>query len=43
MAYADFKDLTRRKDSDKILLDKVFDISKNTKYDEYQRGFASMV
>ena len=34
MAYGDFKDLTRRTASDKILHGK--------KYDGYQRGLASM-
>ena len=29
--------------SDKILLDKAFNIAKNPKYDGYQRGLASMV
>ena len=45
MAYGYFKDLTRRKASDKILLDKVkvFNIAKNLKYDGYQSGLASMV
>ena len=38
-----FKDLTRRTASDKILRDKVFNIDINPKYDEYQRGLASMV
>ena len=33
MAYGDFKDLTRRTASDKILRDEAFDIVKNTKYD----------
>ena len=42
MAYGDFKDLTRRTASDKILRDKAFNIAKNTKYDGYQRGLASM-
>ena len=42
MAYGDFKDLTRRKASEKILPDKAFDIAKNPKYDGYQRGLASM-
>ena len=42
MAYADFKDLKRRTDSDKILRDKAFNIAKNRKYDGYQRGLASM-
>ena len=43
MAYGDFKDLTRRTASDKMLCDKAFDISKSPKYDGYQRGLASMV
>ena len=43
MGYGDFKDLSRRIASDKILRDKVFNIAKNPKYDGYQRGLASMV
>ena len=43
MAYGDFKDLKRRKFSDKVLGDKTFTIAKNPKYDGYQRGLASMV
>ena len=43
MAYRDFKDLARRTDSDKGLRDKAFNIAKNPKYDEYQRGLVSMV
>ena len=43
MAYWDFKDLKRRKFSDKILRDKAFNIAKYPKYDGYQRGLASMV
>ena len=43
MAYGDFKYLTRRTVSDKILRDKAFSIDKNLKYDGYQRGLASMV
>ena len=35
MAYGDFKDLTRRTASDKILHDKAFNIAKNPKYDGY--------
>ena len=42
MSYGDFKDLTRRKASDKILRDKAFNIAKNPKYDGYQHGLASM-
>ena len=38
MAYGDFKDLTRRTASDKILSDNAFDIAKNPKYDGYQQG-----
>ena len=33
MAYGDFKHLTRRTASDKILHDKAFDIAKNPKDD----------
>ena len=43
MVYGDFKDLTRRTASDKILCDKAFKVAKNLKYNEYQRGLASMV
>ena len=38
MPYGDFKDLSRRTASNKILRDKAFDIAKNPKYDGYQRG-----
>ena len=43
MAYGDFKDVARRTASDKVLRDKAFHVAKNPKYDEYQRGLASMV
>ena len=43
MAYGEFKDLTKRTASDKILCDKTFNVAKNRKYDWYQRGLASMV
>ena len=33
MSYGDFKDLTRRTASDKILHDTAFNIAKNPKYD----------
>ena len=33
MADGDFKDLTRRTASDKMLRDKAFNIAKNLKYD----------
>ena len=42
MAYGDFKDLTIRTASDKILRDEAFNIAKNPKYDGYQRRLASM-
>ena len=41
-AYGDFKNLPSRTASDKILLDKTFNIAKNPKYG-YQCGFASVV
>ena len=43
MAYGDFKDLKRRTASDNVLRDKAFNITKDPKYDAYQRGLASMV
>ena len=43
LADSDFKDLARRTASDKVLRDKAFNITKNPKYDRYQRGLASMV
>ena len=43
MANGDFKDLTRRAASDKILRDKAFGIAKSPKYNGYQRGLALMV
>ena len=43
MAYGDFKGLTRRTVSDKILDDKAHDVPKNFKYDGYQRGLVLMV
>ena len=42
MAYGDFKDLSRRTASDKILHDKAFNIAKNKRYHGYQRGLALM-
>ena len=41
MDYGDFKDLTRRAASGKVWHDKAFNIAKNPKFDEYQRGLAS--
>ena len=43
MSYGDFKDLPRRTVSDKVLRDKAFNITKNPKYDGYQRRLTSMV
>ena len=43
MPYEDFKDLTRRAASNKILRDKAFNIARNLKSDGYQRGPTSMV
>ena len=43
MAYGYFKDLTKRTAADKVLRDKAFNITKDPKYDGYQRGLASMV
>ena len=42
-AYSDSKDLTKRTVADKILKNKAFDIAKDSKYDGYQRGLASMI
>ena len=42
-AYFDSKDLTKRTVADKILKNKAFDIAKDSKYDGYQRGLASMI
>ena len=43
MAYGDFKYLTRITASDKMLRDKAFNVAKNPKHDDYQRGLASIV
>ena len=43
MAYGDFKDFARTIAADKVLRDKSFNIAKDSKYDGYQRGLASMV
>ena len=42
MVNGDFKDLARRKASDKTLRDKVFNITTNPKYDGSQRDLASI-
>ena len=41
--YGEFKDVNRRTFADKVLLEKVFNIAKDPKFDGYQRGLASMV
>ena len=43
MAYGDSKDLAKGTVSDKILIDRAFNIAKNPKYDGYQRDLAFMV
>ena len=42
-ACRDFRDLTRRTASDKILRDKALNVAKNPKYDGCQRGFVSLI
>ena len=42
MSYGYFKDVIRQTDSDKILHNKAFNITKNAKQEGYQRGLASM-
>ena len=42
-AYSDSKDLTERTIADKNLKNRALDITKDPKYNEYQRGLASMV
>ena len=41
MTYGDFKDLNRRTLAE-VLHDKAFNIAKDSKYDGYQRGHASI-
>ena len=43
MTYGNFKNLTRRTDSNEILREEAVNTAKNLKYDGYQRGLASMV
>ena len=43
MAYGKSKDLAKRTKSDNILRDKAFKNARDTKYNEHQRGLASMV
>ena len=43
MANVDLKDLARKTAFDKMFRYKAFNIAKNSKYDGYQKGLASMV
>ena len=43
MACRDFRNLPRRTASEKVLLDKAFNIAENLKCDGYQRGLPLMV
>ena len=45
MTYGKYKDLTKRRQSDKVLKirNKAFKIASNSKYDGYQRELASLV
>ena len=43
LAYGKSKDLAKRTQSDERLRDRAFEIASNPKYDEYQRGLASMI
>ena len=43
MAYGKSKDLVEKTESDKVFRDKAFQIAIDPKYDECQRGLASMV
>ena len=43
LAYGGFNYLNRRTVANKVLSDKAFYIAKTPKYDDYQRGLASMV
>ena len=40
MSHRNFKDLTRKIASDKILCEKTFNVAKDPKCDGYQRGLA---
>ena len=43
MAYGKSKDLAKRTQPDKGFRDKAFKVAIDPKYDDYQRGLASMV
>ena len=40
MAYRNFKDLSRRVTSDKVLCDKAFETANTSKHDGYKHGLA---
>ena len=42
-AYADYKDLLNRTRADKVLKDRTYEIASDPKYNDHQRGLASMV
>ena len=43
MVYAEYKDFSKIKESDKVLKDKAFKIASNPKYNGYERRLASVV
>ena len=43
IGYGDFKNVSKRTTSDKILYNKEFNITKNPKYYGYQRGLSSLI
>ena len=43
MAYGRYKDLAKRKESDKVLRDKAFKIASSLTYNGFERGLASMI
>ena len=43
MAYAIYKDLTKRTQSNKLLRDKAFEIASNSQYDGCHRGLVSLL
>ena len=43
MTYGHFKDLPRRTTADKAFCNNAFNVAKNSRYNEYQCGLASMV
>ena len=42
MAYGNYKDLTKRTESDKVFRDKTFKVASSPKYDGYERRLATM-